>query len=195
MTSARYCRVDSGPSASFTVVTSASTATTRGSNVTIASPALRSTWTRVTPGTLSSADRTASMHPSQIMPATANVTVADRGEVLHALVQRATVINSWRLVMGMSSCARSHHETPLSLTSKHRHHAPNRIRSAGDSGWRQGVSPVRSRTTGRPTSGQPPEKNPRSVRDRTAHGLTYRAGLFRGQTRGLTPALTPGANR
>jgi hypothetical protein len=167
LTSARYIRVDSGPSASFTVVTSASTATTRGSNVTIASPALRSTCTRVTPGTLSSADRTATTHPSQTMPATANVTVAGRGDVLHPIVQSATVINNCRLVMGVSSCPQSHHKTRGS-----------RARSIS--------------ITDRPTSGQPHEKTPRSVRDRTAHGLTYRAGLFRGQTRGLTPALTPG---
>jgi len=37
------------------------------------------------------------------MPATANVTVASRGEVLHPLVQRAIVINHWRLVMSVSS--------------------------------------------------------------------------------------------
>src|SRR4030095_2404040 len=109
--SARYIRVDSGPSASFTVVISASTATMRGSNVTIASPALRSTCTRLTPGTLSSADRTATTHPSQTMPATANVTVAGRGDVLHPIVLRATVINHWRLVMSVSSCPQSNHKT------------------------------------------------------------------------------------
>src|SRR5687767_1734945 len=92
----------------------------RGSNVTIACPPLRSTrsaCTRVTPGTLSSADRTATMHPSQSIPSIPNVTVADRGEVRQALTQRATVTNHWRLVM-MSSYAQSHHENTRMLTAK-----------------------------------------------------------------------------
>src|SRR6185503_10029565 len=90
-----------GPSASFTVVISASTATLRGSNVTIVSPVSRLTCARVTPGTLSSADRTATRHPSQAMPPIVNVTVANWGEVRHALAQRATVTSNWRLVMGV----------------------------------------------------------------------------------------------
>jgi hypothetical protein len=43
------------------------------------------------------------MHPSQIMPATANVTVADCREVLHEYVHSTTVINHWRRVMSASS--------------------------------------------------------------------------------------------
>jgi len=39
------------------------------------------------------------MHPSQAIPSTASVTVAERGEVRQAVVQRAIVNNKWRLVM------------------------------------------------------------------------------------------------
>jgi hypothetical protein len=92
------------------MVTNASTATVLGSNVTIASWVSRLTCARVTPGTLSSADRTATMHPSHIIPSTARVTVAGFAEVRHALAQRATITIQWRLVMGMSSCAQSHHK-------------------------------------------------------------------------------------
>jgi hypothetical protein len=105
---ALYIRAANGPSVSLTAVTSASTATTRGSNVTIASWVSRLTWARVTPGTLSSADRTATMHPSQSIPSTANVTVAKRGEVRHALAQRAKVTRNRRLVMGVCPRARYH---------------------------------------------------------------------------------------
>jgi hypothetical protein len=50
------------------------------------------------------------MHPSQIIPATANFTVADRGEGRHALVQRAIVNNNWRLVMVCPRKPESHHK-------------------------------------------------------------------------------------
>jgi hypothetical protein len=43
------------------------------------------------------------MHPSQSIPATANVTVAERWEVPQAVVQRAMVKKKWRLVIGMCS--------------------------------------------------------------------------------------------
>jgi hypothetical protein len=43
------------------------------------------------------------MHPSQIIPATANVTVADFGAVRHPVVQRAIVNNNLRLVIGVCS--------------------------------------------------------------------------------------------
>ena len=125
MTSARYCRGDNGPSASFTTFTSASTDTTRGSNVTIATPFLRSTRStcaRVTPGTSSSADRTATMQPSQSIPATANVTVADCGAVRQAVVQRAIVKKNWRLVIGVGSSSQSHHKTRIREHPKERGH-------------------------------------------------------------------------
>ena len=50
-----------------------------GSYVTVASPVSSETWTRVTPLTSSSADRTAEMQPSQVMPSTASVTVCGLG--------------------------------------------------------------------------------------------------------------------
>jgi hypothetical protein len=43
------------------------------------------------------------MHPSQIIPATANVTVADCGDVRHALMPTAIVNSHSRLVIGVSS--------------------------------------------------------------------------------------------
>jgi hypothetical protein len=55
----------------------------------------------VTPGNSRSADRTATRHPSQAIPPSVNVTVANWGEVRHALAQRATVTSHWRLVMGV----------------------------------------------------------------------------------------------
>jgi hypothetical protein len=43
------------------------------------------------------------MHPSQSIPATANVTVADCGAVRQAVVQRAIVKKNTRLVIGVCS--------------------------------------------------------------------------------------------
>jgi hypothetical protein len=48
------------------------------------------------------------MQPSQIIPSTANVTVAERGEVRQALAQRAIVAKNRRLVMGMCPRTRNH---------------------------------------------------------------------------------------
>jgi hypothetical protein len=50
------------------------------------------------------------MHPSQSIPSTANVTVADCGELRQAFAQRATVNINWRLVIGVCSRPQSHHE-------------------------------------------------------------------------------------
>ena len=121
MTSARNCRGDNGPSAWFTARIKASTEAVRGSNVTIATPPLRSTRStcaRVTPGTSSSADRTATMHPSQSIPATAKVTVAERWEVRQAFVERATVKRNTRLVIGVCSHSQSHHKNTDSWAQK-----------------------------------------------------------------------------
>jgi hypothetical protein len=64
------------------------------SYVTIASLFSRDTWTRVTPLTASSADRTASMHPSHVMPSTVRVTVfaPASGDVAGALRQDAATV-------------------------------------------------------------------------------------------------------
>ena len=63
------------------------------SYVTIASLFSRDTWTRVTPLTASSADRTASMQPSHVMPSTVRVTVLApaSGDVAGARQDAATV--------------------------------------------------------------------------------------------------------
>jgi len=50
------------------------------------------------------------MHPSQSIPATANVTVAERWEVRQAFVQRAIVKKNTRLVIGVCSQSQSHHK-------------------------------------------------------------------------------------
>jgi hypothetical protein len=50
------------------------------------------------------------MHPSQSIPATANVTVAERGEVRQAFAQRAIVKKNTRLVIGVCSQSQSHHK-------------------------------------------------------------------------------------
>jgi hypothetical protein len=50
------------------------------------------------------------MHPSQSIPATAKVTVAERGEVRQAFVQRAIVKKNRRLVIGVCSQSQSHHK-------------------------------------------------------------------------------------
>jgi hypothetical protein len=43
------------------------------------------------------------MHPSQIIPATANVTVSERWAARQAFVQRAIVKTNTRLVIGVCS--------------------------------------------------------------------------------------------
>ena len=48
------------------------------------------------------------MHPSQSIPATANVTVAERWEVRQAFVQRAIVKKNTRLVIGVCSQSPNH---------------------------------------------------------------------------------------
>jgi hypothetical protein len=60
------------------------------------------------------------MHPSQSIPATANVTVDERWEAVHAVVQRAIVNNNSRLVIGVSSQSQSHHKIRLRERQKER---------------------------------------------------------------------------
>ena len=67
-----------GPFAWLTASMSASTVVSLGSYVTIASWPSSATCARETPFTASSADRTALMQPSQIMPSTVSVTVESR---------------------------------------------------------------------------------------------------------------------
>src|SRR5262245_25932299 len=96
----------------------------RGLNVTTASPASRFTCTRATPGTPSSADRTATMHPSQIIPATANVTVADCGDVRHALMPTAIVNSHSRLVISVSSEPAHHSQGDEAIETMNQGGAP-----------------------------------------------------------------------
>lgn len=71
--------------------------------MTTTSPVSRLTCTRVTPGTSSSADRTATMQPSQIIPSTASVTMADRGTARQPAATAVMVSNSSRLVIDITS--------------------------------------------------------------------------------------------
>src|SRR5206468_1027359 len=75
LTHAEYLMKSAGPCALLTASISFSTVVCRGSNVTIASWFSRLTIARETPLTSSSADRTALIHPSHIIPSTMRVTV------------------------------------------------------------------------------------------------------------------------
>lgn len=87
--------------------------------MTTISPVSRLTCTRVTPGTSSSADRTATMQPSQIMPSTASVTMADRGTARQAAATAVMVSNSSRLVIDVMSFRLF--RAPLVPFCEHRH--------------------------------------------------------------------------
>jgi hypothetical protein len=58
------------------------------------------------------------MQPSQSIPSTANVTVAERGEVRHPPAKQATVVKKRRLVISVRPRTRNHSTKPRFVNSE-----------------------------------------------------------------------------